>query len=438
MTKKIIIALALLFLTGCAPNLYRQGRQQTDQGEYDRAINTFYEEIRVHPDNYEAWRELGVAFYKKGELDQAEEAFKQANSIKPDARTNLFMGMLYEKQENYDKAIDAYRMSLSYQPEKQTKNMILAHLDQLLTKKIQVEVSKAIEDEDKIDVASIPQNTIAVVDFNSEHLAPELAPISKGLAEFTSLDLAKVQSLKVIDRLKIDVIRDELKLSETEYTDPKYSPRVGRLLGSHKIVTGSVLGIGDDRIRLDGALVNTGDSSATVTDPTEGDVNNFFKVQKDFVFKVIDSLDITLTQAERDAIEQVPTESYLAFLAYCRGLDYKSRGMYREANDAFQQAAGEDAGFQDAQTQLETVAFAPTVTLEQSGALQDFESNVTPESDKLYSDGGFDTFQTNTLLNSGFIQNPGIFDRFGNSPLLPPQTDTRVSIIIIGDLDVQY
>ena len=55
----------------------------------------------------------------------------------------------------------------------------------------------------------------------------------------------------------------------------------------------------------------------------------------------------------------------------------------------------------------------------------------------MYSGGGFDTFQAGVLMNSGFISNPNIFDRFGNSPLLPPQTDTRVSLLIIGDLDVQ-
>ena len=101
-------------------------------------------------------------------------------------------------------------------------------------------------------------------------------------------------------------------------------------------------------------------------------MKNFFKVQKDFVFKIIDSLDITLTQAERDAIEEIPTESYLAFMAYCRGLDYKSRGMYRDANDAFQQAADEDNNFDDAQIQLEGVAFAPTVSLEESGFPSEF------------------------------------------------------------------
>ena len=180
MTKNLLIALILILITGCAPNLYQQGRQQTDQGKYDRAISTFYEEIKVNPDNNEAWRELGVAFYKKGDLDKAEEAFKQANSIKPDARANLFMGMLYEKRENYDRAIDAYRMSLSYKPSSKTKDMILAHLDQLVAKKMKVEVSRAIQDEGNIDVVSIPENTIAVVDFNNEHLAPGHGPYQQG------------------------------------------------------------------------------------------------------------------------------------------------------------------------------------------------------------------------------------------------------------------
>jgi len=435
MLKKILLIPLLLLVIGCSQSLLRQGQRLADEGEYDRAIKTFYEEIKANPASADAWRELGVAFYSKGDLTKAEEALKQANSIRPDTRSHLYSGIVYEKQGKYDKAIEAYRMSLSYNPGGKTRKLIEEHLGGLIARKMESEVTVAIANEDQINVADIPENTIAVVDFNDEHLPPEMAPISKGLAEFTALDLAKVKSLKVIDRLKLDIIQKELKLSSSAYADPKYAPRVGKLLGSNKIVTGTVLGIGEEGIRLDGAVVDTRDSSSAATEPTEGDMKNFFKVQKDFVFDIIDKLNITLTQEERDAIEEVPTESYLAFMAYSRGLDFQSRGMYGEARQQFQQAAGADQNFGDAGNKIQELAFAPTISMDGGQAFQQFESSVGTETDWAGAVEGMDEFQVLNLMNSGFINDPNLFNQFGNSPIRPPQTDVTVTLRIIGDID---
>ena len=66
--------------------------------------------------------------------------------------------------------------------------------------------------------------------------ASEMAPLAKGFAEFTAIDLAKVKSLRVIDRLKIDMILDELQLSASGAVDPSTAPRMGKLLGSKHLM----------------------------------------------------------------------------------------------------------------------------------------------------------------------------------------------------------
>jgi len=141
MLKYVAIAL-LVLLVGCSQSMYTQGKKLVDQGEYKRAIDK----------NADAWREMGVAFYEQGDLVKAEDALKQANAIRPDARTNLYMGLVYEKQEMYGKAIDAYRASLSLNPGGKTKNMIRSHLDALISKKVKQEVSLALANETAIDI----------------------------------------------------------------------------------------------------------------------------------------------------------------------------------------------------------------------------------------------------------------------------------------------
>ena len=79
-TKYVCVGMGLLlvFLSACSGSLYNKGRSLVEQGEYDRAIGLFYDEVRSHPASAEAWRELGIAYYKKGEINKAEGAVDRA------------------------------------------------------------------------------------------------------------------------------------------------------------------------------------------------------------------------------------------------------------------------------------------------------------------------------------------------------------------------
>ena len=434
MMKKLLILLFLL-TAGCSQSLYMQGRRHVDEGRYDEAVDILYQEIQKKPTSYKAWRELGVAYYQKGDLIKAEDAFKQANNIQPDARINLYMGLIFEQRKQYDKAIGAYSSSLNMKSKGKTGEMLRSHLNRLIDLKIREDARQAIADETAIDVAAIPDNSIAVVDFDGSQLPEDLAPISKGLAEFTAIDLSKVHELTVVDRMKIDAILSELNLSSSQYADPSNSPRVGRLLGSRRVVTGTVLGTGGDGIRLDGAIVNIVDSTTGLTGSAEGTIQSFFAVQKDFVFKVLDSLGIELSKEERDAIEEVPTESFLAFMAYCRGLDYQSRGLPEAARQEFQTAAGHDKNFTQPASKLQ--ALAPPSAGGGETSFDGFETSVTSESDKELEVTGLDAVQSSTVINGGFIRNQVDYDRFGLSPYKPPVISEGVLVIIRGDLDAQ-
>jgi tetratricopeptide (TPR) repeat protein len=398
MVRWLLIVL-LTVVVGCSQSLYMQGKRHLARGEYDPAIEAFNKEISANPTSARAWRELGVTFYEQGNLIKAEDALKQANNIKPDARTNRFLGLVYERQENYEKAIKAYTTSLSLQSRGKTASLTRAHLDRLVSRKMEADVSKALADEANINVDTIPQNTIAVVNFDGSHLPADLAPLAQGLAEFTAIDLAKVHSLTVVERQKLDVLLKELEFGASGYVDPATAPRLGRLMGSRKLVTGTVLGIGDEGLELDGAIVNTADSSMLRPEEVEGRLSKFFQVQKDFVFEIIKELGISLSAAERDSIEQVPTESYLAFLAYSRGLDYQRRGNYVDAKQAFSEAVRLDENFQQAESQLETVADPAAAELSYQQALDQYEGAVRDEGEG--QSEGLDARLTTVAQNTG-------------------------------------
>lgn len=436
MLRTIILLALVVIVTGCSQGLYQQGKQLTNEGEYDRAIDILYQEIAVNPKNANAWRELGVAFYKKGDMAKAEDALHQAITIRPDARGNLFLGLIHEKNGRVDDAITSYRAAMGLKPKSETRQMIQGRLDYLISQNIKQEVTYALDNEAQISADTIPVNSIAVVDFDNSHLPPELAPISKGLAEFTALDLAKVSSLKVVDRLKIDALLQELRLSQSDYVDPANAPRVGRLIGSNRIVTGSLVGLGDDELRLDGAIVSTRDSLTKMTEPTEASAEKFFQMQKAFVFDVIDNLNISLTPEERDAIEEVPTESFLAFMAYCRGLDYESKGMMQEAKREYTVAARNDVGFQQAAGKRADVnrrlsASDPSL----SGSVEQFEADVVSVETETI-EAALDQFQATNLNTSGFMQD---LTNYGSTIYSPLRSllGENVIIIIRGNLDAR-
>ncbi|MBU8933451.1 MAG: tetratricopeptide repeat protein [candidate division Zixibacteria bacterium] len=430
--KTLILLLLVVLAVGCSQSFYSQGRKHLDSNRYSQAIDAFYSEIGKHPSSMYAWRELGVAFYKKGEYTQAEEALKQAAAIEPDSRTHLFLGLVYEAQELWDHALDAYAASLSLKPDGKTAVMTRAHIDLLMSKRIAREVAAAIENEASIDVEDIPTHTIAVSDFDGSLLPTETMPLARGLAEFVSIDLAKVRSLAVVERQKISAIMDELKLSTTGYVDSATVPRVGKLLGAHKLVTGSVLNIGDEGLRLDGTVVKTATGSQLAGAATEGELQKLFQMEKDFVFSIIAQLGITLSRAERDDIEEVPTESYLAFLAYSRGLEYQSMGMHDAARQEFDNALEYDAGFEEAGIQSESEAAAADVG--SFGNTYDWLAGTSPDGDDMgTTDSGIDDYLASQPDMMGATEGSA-YEIVAESEPLPGGTGT---VIVEGNLDAQ-
>jgi tetratricopeptide (TPR) repeat protein len=445
MYRILLSPLLFLLFFGCSQTPYMKGHLAAEKGDYETAEASLYEEIKENPDSYRAWRELGIVYYHQENYEKAEEALKQANVIRPDARAYLYLGLIQEQRRQYDKATAAYAAAEKLRPEGRTRELIHARLEVLIDKQFQHEASLAIRNETAIDVDTIPDNAVAVVNFDGSSLPQEMMALALGLAEFTAVDLAKISSLRVVDRIKINVILDELRISQSHYADTNIAPRVGRLLGSRQLVVGKVISSGNNDIRLEGALVNVIDSTISRTETNEGALNRFFNLQKDFVFDLIDTLGISLTREERDAIEEVPTESFLAFMAYSQGLYYQRRGLYETAENYFRNAVRLDAGFKEAAVMSDRMA--KMVAFEAEGdagegarTSQSFEEQVLATMEIEDQEVDLDYIQNINLTNSGFIYNGGIYLRYGSSPIAPPgggpiREGTGI-IIIEGNFDV--
>ncbi|MBU8920732.1 MAG: tetratricopeptide repeat protein [Bacteroidales bacterium] len=430
-----VLLIFALLITGCTQSFYRQGLAASEEGNHDAALDLYYKAVKEQPDDHLAWREIGMAWFRTGALEKAEEAFATSNRISPNALSNLYLGLIFEDTGQLDRAIRVYSAAANLQGKGKTKEMIEGRLSVLIDQRLTNEAKLAVLEEDSLDVDSLPKNSIAVINFDGSNLSSDLQPIALGLAEFVAMDLAKVSSLKVLERMKINVILDELQLSESNYSNTSVGPRVGKLLGSSRIVLGSVNSTGDDGFRVDGKLVNTADGKVSGTRSGEGSLEEFFHVEKQFVFGILDTLGIEITKEERDAIEEVPTESFLAFMSYSKGLFYERRGMHSDAARSFRNAGNADPGFSQASD------LAGKMDQASSFGSSGFEADVTTSMKREDSQSGFGTVQAANLINCNFIANTDLYWTLG-SLAAPPPGGAPVwygngIIIIRGDFDAK-
>lgn len=140
----------------------------------------------------------------------------------------------------------------------------------------------------------------------------------------------------------------ELSLSASSAFDADQAPRFGKLLGATHVLGGKLALLGTGRLQVDPQLVRATTGDVTLPDEQSGTLSEFFSMEKRVVYSVLEQLGITLSLAERDSIEIMPTQSFDAFLAYSRGINYEDHGQYDLAHEEFTRAIKLDPAFQDA------------------------------------------------------------------------------------------
>ena len=78
-------------------------------------------------------------------------------------------------------------------------------------------------------------------------------------------------------------------------------------------------------------------------------IDQLFTLEKNIVLRLFADMGITLTTAERNAIEQRPTRSLAAFLAYSHGLEAQDAARFDEAARFYDNAVRLDPNFRPAQ-----------------------------------------------------------------------------------------
>ena len=358
--KKIFMIIRLAFFTlvvlfiGCASSSLRDGRSYLLDENYPEALKELTKALNNDPGNYKINRDLGIVYFKTEEYVQAIVEFQKAKRKLPkDGLLMFYLGLTYEKLGQYEKAIEEYsnytKLSRFDQIKDKLKHRIY-YLSRTMASQWAIERMKL---EKEIDPVAIPDNSVAVTYFRPVSVSEELRALNVGLTDLIIYDLSIIESLTVIERIKLREIYEELGLSATDLVDQNAAPRMGKLLGASSLVTGTFTGLGVERWRVDPALGMVKTNQYELLKGIENQFARFIEVEKALVFDILKTLSIEPTKEElKKIVTNIPTESLQAFLAYSRGLEYLDRGMYSEAIKEFEKAISLDSKFRLAKERL--------------------------------------------------------------------------------------
>ncbi len=297
-----------------------------------------------------------------GRCDTAVVVAHAGELIAPaDAVGPLVVGGCQEKGGRYDLAFATYTDFAAKHPQARGVAAVRAKAQLALRTQAEQTARQALASESTLTRLPPEPSTLAVLPVTISATRggdSTFQPLSRGLAELMTSDLAMVRSLRLLERIQIGALVDELKLGQSQRGDPATAARVGRLLRAERMVQGVASITPDGPVRLSASVVR-GDGTVRSGAQANGTFKELLDLEKQLVFGVAGQLGIQLTEAERQSILRQGPRNLAAFLAYSQGLEALDRGDYRAAAAAFSASVRADPNFQAAQQHQQAAEAAP-------------------------------------------------------------------------------
>lgn len=189
----------------------------------------------------------------------------------------------------------------------------------------------------EMSAESVPEKSIAVLYFENMNSDKDSDYFCAGMTEDIITDLSKIKDLKVVSRT--DVLPFRNKEVNTR--------QVGEALRVNYILEGSVRTSGN-RIRITAQLVSLRDGYHLWAERFDRLVEDIFDLQNEVSQKIVAALKISLTDSERQLLNQKPTDDLRAYDFYMRGrelLSLKGRKNTAQAIEMFENAVAIDPDF---------------------------------------------------------------------------------------------
>jgi Tfp pilus assembly protein PilF len=304
--------------------------------------------VRSDPGDVGAAVALAAGYREAGRVEDARAVLAGARESAPeDGGVVVMLGLLAEDAGAWGEARAAYVEALAIGLAGALEPEVQRRLEVVRREELRARVAASLAREDEL-AASVPDgDVVGVFPFLFDGADPEWEPLAWALPEMLSTDLAVTGRLRVVERLHVQALLDELALGESGRVSRETAARSGRLLGSGTIVQGRLRLDAGQRVGVDAAVVEVGAPGAQQVSPLtdEAGVEQVLEMEKRIALSIHAELGIELTPAERERITERQTESIQALLAFGRGIEAESRGNFSDAERHFRNAVSIDPDF---------------------------------------------------------------------------------------------
>ena len=351
-SKLAAAVLATLAATGCVTHPVLQPvPMNTAKQDLAAATTAFARD----PANADLRLAFGKAQYRTHDDASARRTLEPllAEGGNLGAEANLFAGAAAQRMGNLPDARVEYMKYLSFVKKDAD---VEARLGDISRQEAMLAAQQAIRDEKSLNPATYPVSSVGVSPLIVASNDSTLAPLGYGLADLLIADLATSPQLTIVERVRVDAIMRELDLSKSGRADTLSAPQVGKLVGASRLVNGMITPLPQNRLTVDARITSVQQGllvGSPVTQHTS--LTEILDAEKTLALDLFGQLGVTLTPAQRAALERRPTRYLSAFLAYSRGSSAEANWNLDAAEAYYAAAVAIDPGFTLAQARLAAV-----------------------------------------------------------------------------------
>lgn len=341
-------------------------------------ISELRERVAARPGDGELVLRLAAALYSAQRCDSAIAVARTGMALRPaDALGPLVIGQCQERAEQYTQALATYDGFLTAHADGRGVGAVRSR--RLLVERAQATQSarSALARESELAQAPRDPSVVAVLPLRIVGDS-SYQPLSRGLAQMLTSDLALLERFRMVERLQLAALFDEMQLGETQRTDPATAARVGHLVQAGRLVQGLTQIPNENDVRLEASVV-LASGQVVAPEVVTGRFRDLLRMEKDLVVAIAGQLGYQLSESERRAIQENGTQDLTAFLAYSRGIEAEELGNFNAAAAYFGQAAQADPNFQAARTSYQANQGAPAAQESSAGQVTQASQQATVE-----------------------------------------------------------
>jgi TolB-like protein len=396
----------------CEAGFYLGAYQKFFEGNKDRAAELLKLSVDTQMTAFSEYRLAAVMLTESGTSEVAAKAPAEAPPPPPiTGPVTVESALRADSLGNREEAIRLYRGLSREVKDPELASMVRSRIFTLSRELYEQRAHDALKQENTLSKESGPENSVAVARFENLSEDDQSAPLEKGIPAMLSSDMAQVRKLTILERVELEALLKELDLSHSALFDTTTAPRLGHLLRAGRVVVGSFQHTAKDKLDINARVVEVKSGRTEGNVHVSGKMRDFFSLEKDLVFGVMDRLGVRLTNTEKNTIErQVPTKDLAAFLAYAKGLDSEDRGDFRGAAEQYQAAVAKDGSFKEARAAAAGVSRGSVSYSDISKGLRVREAAPAPQVSAIKAAAGSAgdivmerAFETERLTGSGLI-----------------------------------